>query len=119
MKLKFLLYFIFFSFSLCLNEFNIGILYNLFSSSGLINYSGVQIKESILLIINEINNKSDGLYDNILLNTKLNYILLYSGDLFSTTTIATNKLRRSFNYNGIRACIGPGSDAAIGGRDFI
>ncbi len=68
------------------------------------------------MAIREINNKSDGIYDDLLPQTRLKLVTRHSGSYFSTATIAANLLHKSFNNEGIRACIGPGTNAAIAGK---
>jgi hypothetical protein len=98
-----------------LPSFSIGALFNLDKMDGTIDLEGVQTKEAILMAIREINNKSDGLYDDLLPDTQFTLATQHPGIMFSTSTIAANILRGSFNGYGVRACIGPGTNAAIAG----
>jgi hypothetical protein len=102
-----------------LNEYNVGALFNLNNFDGTMDLSGVQAKEAILMAIREINNKSDGLYDDILPNITFKLATEHPNILFSTSTVAANLIRTSFNGNGIRACIGPGTNAAIAGQNRL
>jgi hypothetical protein len=99
-----------------LTQISIGAFYNLNQIDGTLDLSGVQTKEAILMAIREINNKSDGLYDDLLPGIQFKLATQHPGIMFSTATIAANILRKSFNGTGIRACIGPGTNAGIAGE---
>jgi hypothetical protein len=92
-----------------LTDFHIGGLFNLFDTKG------VQVKEAILLALSEINDKADGQYDDILPNTKIKFAFESPGTKVSTAAIAASQLSAKFGGQGIRACVGPGSNAGIEG----
>jgi hypothetical protein len=102
-----------------INEFNVGAFFNLNNYDGTMDLSGVQAKEAILMAIREINNKSDGLYDDLLPNITFKLATEHPNILFSTSTVAANAIRTSFNGDGIRGCIGPGTNAAIAGDNLL
>lgn len=113
-----LLYLIPSSLSHTITQYNVGAFFNLNKYDGTMDVEGVQAKEAILMALREINDKSDGLYDDLLPNITLKLATEHPNILFSTSTVAANSIRKSFQGNGVRACIGPSTNAAIAGIDL-
>jgi len=98
-----------------LTEVNIGAMFNLQDSAGGVSRVGVQCKEAILMAFREVNNKTDGMYDDLLPTTELRMAYSPHGYSFSSATVATRTLGSSFGGLGVRANIGPDSNTGIAG----
>jgi hypothetical protein len=88
----------------------IGAITDIYSQNGKISHSGLQTKAAILMALDEVNYKSDGLYDNILAKTEIKASFLdpyYDITQYIDAAIA---MKTVFDNAGIAACIGPGDD---------
>jgi len=101
------------------SDVNIGVVFNLQNSSGGVNYLGVQCKEAILMALREVNNKSDGLYDDILPLTELKIAFAPHGYSYASAATATSNLAKSFSNMGVRATVGPDTNIGIEGSAKI
>jgi len=93
-----------------LNDVNIGVVMSLLSY-GSISVSNVEVEPAILMAIREINNKSDGIYDNILPTTRISSRFL-STDTFRCSGLGATALTEG---SGIVAYLGPDEEIALRG----
>lgn len=97
-------------------ELAIGALYPLYTQYGEIINEGRQQQAAVLMAIDEINNKTDGIADSLLPSTNL---LLAVGKLrntfFGAAEGARHVVRDSFNGTGVKAIIGPDRTEAAEG----
>mmetsp|Transcript_6932 Transcript_6932/g.10400 ORF Transcript_6932/g.10400 Transcript_6932/m.10400 type:complete len:889 (-) Transcript_6932:122-2788(-) len=92
-------------------EYKTGVMFNNFLSTGDIDPEGLQYKSAILLAISEINNKTDGIYDDILPNITFSVI---SAQPANTKTAGAVSALYAVD-EGVRAVIGPQENAPIEG----
>ena len=83
--------------------------------AGDIDPEGLQYKSAILLAISEINNKTDGIYDDILPNITFSVI---SAQPANTKTAGAVSALYAVD-EGVRAVIGPQENAPIEGTELI
>eukprot|EP01041_Mallomonas_annulata_P010183 gene10183-21220_t len=94
----------------------VGGLFPLTDLHGNVDKSAAQYLASFLMAIREINNKNDGILDNLLPNTRLVIAVRNSkGKFIETFQAATELTSRVFNNSGIQAAIGPATVEEVDG----
>lgn len=96
-----------------IQEVNIGGMFPLLTLAGEVDYKGIQYGAAIYMAIREINNKNDGILDNLLPNTTLKLAIRSPRRSFLlavTTAIALSTT--VFNGAGVSAVIGPVASSA-------
>eukprot|EP01041_Mallomonas_annulata_P010870 gene10870-22695_t len=92
---------------------NIGLFGDKYQSDGEVDENGILNIAAMLLALSEINNKSDGLYDDILPKTHLKFALRSTkGDFLEGSNGAQDFALRVFNGSGVVGVIGTGHDQA-------
>lgn len=90
-------------------EVNIGFVFPMFeyATPYVVNYDGVQYLAAFLMAVNDINNKNDGIHDELLPKTKLKYAVRSStGAFIDNVKDAIALSTRVFNGSGICGCVG-------------
>jgi hypothetical protein len=89
---------------------------NVADSSNSVGNVALQQQSAILMALREINNKTDGIHDDILPVTRLNTMFSYSLPTFlDSVAKATNMMDTGFGGLGVRAVIGANGFAATEG----
>lgn len=92
------------------NSVNVGFLSSQLLANGQVNIAGNQCLAAFLMAVRAINNKTDGLYDDILPNTTLKFAIRSSDGSYANAVRDSIDLTESFNRKGIVAVIGQASD---------
>jgi hypothetical protein len=80
------------------------------TANNIFDYSGTQSLAAMIMALNEINNKSDGIYDDILPNTKLQFVVRPTKRSFSiSVNSAAYVAGTAFGGQGVIAAVGPAS----------
>jgi ABC-type branched-subunit amino acid transport system substrate-binding protein len=95
--------------------YKVAVMFNNFGAAGGLDSNGLQYKAAMLMAINEINNKTDGLYDDILPVTQFSVLTAQPDN--SKTSGAVNSLY--VIDSGVRACLGPQESSPIEGMSSI
>eukprot|EP01041_Mallomonas_annulata_P011685 gene11686-24471_t len=90
---------------------NIGIFGDKYTSIHKVDVEGTHNIAAMLLAINEINNKTDGLYDDLLPATKINFALRSTqGNFLTASNAAQDFALHVFNGTGVVGAVGSGHD---------
>eukprot|EP01041_Mallomonas_annulata_P005118 gene5118-10239_t len=105
-----------FNLSKCLSlksrsSINIGIFGDKYTSGRKVDVEGTHNIAAMLLAINEINNKTDGLYDDLLPSTTIKFALRSTqGNFLSASNAAQDFALHVFNGSGVVGAVGSGHD---------
>lgn len=89
------------------------------TSNGKFDLSGTQSLQAMIMALKEINNKSDSLSDNLLPNTRLQFVSRAPRRTFSLAVSSALDMTTSFNKAGIVGCIGPASLSAASASSLL
>ena len=82
------------------------------NADGSLNYAGAQRRAGFLEAIKEINNKTDGIYDDVLPNVYVKMAVRDSHVTFSNTVLATLDMTNNvFKPHGVHGVIGAAIDS--------
>ena len=91
--------------------YRVAVMFNNFLPSGELDTYGLQYKAAIMMAIDQINNKNDGYFDDLLPNTTIEILTVQPKT--SKTSGAVSSLYAI--DNGVRSCIGPQDRSPIEG----
>jgi hypothetical protein len=91
-----------------ISDISIGAMLNLVDTSNVVDYEALQYEAAILMALREINNKTDGIHDDILPETQLRTIFSPCPNTFQDGTVKTvDMMDNAFGGLGVRAVLGP------------
>eukprot|EP01041_Mallomonas_annulata_P005370 gene5370-10730_t len=94
-----------------LQTVNIGVIASQFKSDGVLSVDGTHQIAAIVMALNQINNKHDGIYDDILPTTQMRFALRTPVQNFLKGLKAADEMSNVvFNGNGVKGVIGAGGD---------
>ncbi len=101
-----------------IDHFNVGLFIPLKTSQNTADSLGMQLETAIIMAMKEVNNKSNGLYPDILPATELRYLLNYPKKSATFTEGANGAMNMAVLDNGetVITCMGPATGSVRFGK---
>ena len=94
--------------------FNVGLIFPIATPEWTVS-PGVKFFAAMDMAFDEINNKHDGVYDDILPLTELRMVTRNPPQTFGRGALAASAMLGVDNGKGVMACVGPASQASLKG----
>eukprot|EP01041_Mallomonas_annulata_P015916 gene15916-33523_t len=91
-------------------EINIGVIASRLTTSGDLYVDGSHRISAIFMALEEINDKTDGVHDDLLIKTEIKFALRTPMQTFMRGLKAAESLKSTFGGKGVKAVIGTGGD---------